>query len=384
MPEKRYLVTPGPTPVPPEVLAATAQPIIHHRSPDFRGTLARVLERLRDVFRTENEVLLFTCAGTAAMEGTVANVCSPGDRVVAVSHGFFGERWAAIARGYGCEVEHLRYEWGETPSAEEVEARLEEIGGAKVVLLTHSETSTGVVSDVGAIAERIAGSGSLLAVDAISSLAAVPLETDAWGIDVCVTSSHKALMSPPGLAAAAVSPAAFEAARTGTCPRFYLDWERTRSAQERGENPFSPAISLVLGLDVALGLVLEEGLEAAHERHVRLGRACRAGVRAMGLELFSPDEDRAAVVTAIRMPADVDGSAVVLSMRERSGVTAIGGQGQLKGRIVRIGHIGYIDVFDVTTALAALELALVEAGADVERSVAVRAALDAYAEPVSV
>jgi aspartate aminotransferase-like enzyme len=384
MPEKRYLVTPGPTPVPPEVLAASARPIVHHRSPDFRGTLERVIERLRTVFRTENEVLLFTSAGTAAMEGTVANLCSPGDRVLAVSHGYFGERWATIARGYGCEVEHLRYEWGEAPSADEVGARLEEIGGAKLVLLTHSETSTGVVSDLQSIAERVNGSEAFVAVDAISSLAAVPLETDAWEIDVCLTSSHKALMSPPGLAFAAVSPAALEAAQTATSPRFYMDWERTRAAQERGENPFSPAISLVVALDVALDLILEQGLEAAHERHVRLGRACRAGVKAMGLELFSPDEDRAAVVTAIRMPPDVDGSAIVLSMRERSGVTAIGGQGQLKGKIVRIGHIGYIDVFDVTTALAALEQALVEAGAEVERSAAVTAALDAHAEPVSV
>lgn len=384
MPEKRYLVTPGPTPVPPEVLAATARPMIHHRSPDFRGTLERVLERLAGVFRTDNEVLLFTAAGTAALEGTVANLCSPGDRVLAVSHGYFGERWGAIARAYGCEVELLDYEWGETPSPDEIGARLEEIEGAKAVLLTHSETSTGVVSDVQAIAERVAGSGALVAVDAISSLAAVPLETDAWGIDVCVTSSHKALMSPPGLAFAAVSPAALDAAKTATCPRYYTDWQRTLAAQEKGENPFSPAISLVLGLDVALGLILEEGLEAAHERHVRLGRACRAGVKAMGLELFSPDEDRSAVVTAIRMPAEVDGTSIVLSMRERSGVTAIGGQGRLRGKIVRIGHIGYIDVFDVTTALAALELALVEAGADVERSVAVRAALDAHAEPVSV
>jgi serine---pyruvate transaminase len=383
MPEKRYLVTPGPTPVPPEVLAATAQPMIHHRSPDFRGTLARVLERLKVVFRTDDDILLFTSAGTAALESAVANVCSPGDRVLVVSQGYFGERWATIARGYGLEVEQLRYEWGETPAPDEVGARLEAIGGAKAVYVTHSETSTGVVSDVEAIAERVAGSGALLCVDAISSLAAVPLETDAWGLDVVITSSHKALMSPAGLAFASVSQAALDATKTAACPRFYMDWERTRAAQERGENPFSPAISLVVGLDVALGLLLEESLEGAYERHVRLGRACRAGVKAMGLELFSPDEDRSAVVTAIRAPGDVDGSAIVLSMRERSGVTAIGGQGPLKGKLVRIGHIGYIDVHDVTTALAALEQALVEAGADVERGGAVPAALDAWAEPVT-
>jgi serine---pyruvate transaminase len=383
MPEKRYLVTPGPTPVPPEVLAATAQPMIHHRSPDFRGTLARVLERLRTVFRTENEMLLFTAAGTAAMESAVSNLCSPGDLVLVVSHGYFGERWAAIADKYDCDIDHLRCEWGEAPSAEEVAARLDQ-REAKVVFLTHSETSTGVVSDVQAIAERIAGSGALVAVDAISSLGAVPLETDAWGLDVVVTSSHKALMSPPGLAFVAASPRALDVSQAVTAPRFYLDWQRTREAQDRGENPFSPAISLVVGLDVALGMILEAGLETAHERHVRLGRACRAGAKAMGLELFSPDEDSAAVVTAIRMPVEVDGSAIVLSMRERSGVTAIGGQGQLRGKIVRIGHIGYIDVNDVATALSALEQALVEAGAEIERGAAVPAALDAHAAPVTV
>jgi serine---pyruvate transaminase len=382
MPEKHYLVTPGPTQVPPEVLAATARPMIHHRSPEFRGTLARVLERLKQVYRTDNDVLLFTSAGTAVMESAVSNLCSPGDRVLVVSHGYFGERWAAIARAYGLDVEHLRYEWGETPSADDVAARLEETGGVKVVYLTHSETSTGVVSDVQSIAERISGSGALVAVDAISSLAAVPLETDEWGLDVAITSSHKALMCPAGLAFAAVSPAALEAALTAEAPRFYADWERTRAAQEKGENPFSVAISLVVGLDVALEMILGEGLESAHARHVRLGRACRAGVKAMGLELLSPDEDRSAVVTAIRMPADVDGSAIVLSMRERSGVTAIGGQGPFKGKLVRIGHIGYVDVNDVAVALTALERALTEAGVEIERGAAVPAALDAFAEPV--
>jgi serine---pyruvate transaminase len=384
MPEKRYLVTPGPTPVPPEVLAATAAPMIHHRTPEFRDVLGRVFDRLRQVYRTEHGVVLFASAGTGAMESAVANLCSPGDRVLVVSHGFFGERWASMARTYRCDVDHLRYEWGETPSADDVAGRLEESGGAKVVFLTHSDTSTGVVADIRTIAERINGSGALVAVDAISSLAAVPLDTDAWGLDAVVTSSHKALMSPAGLAAVAVSPAAAEAAKTVTSPRFYFDWERMLASHAKHDTPFSPAISLVLGLDVALDLVLEKGLEAAHERHVRLGRACRAGVKAMGLELFSPDEDRAAVVTAIRVAPEIDSSAIVLAMRDRSGVTVVGGQGELKGKIVRIGHIGYIDVHDVATALTALELALVEAGADVERGVAVSAALEAHAEPVTV
>ena len=384
MPEKRYLVTPGPTPVPPEVLAATAQPMIHHRGPDFKATLARVIERLKRVFATENEMLTFTSAGTGVMESAVQNLCSPRDRVLVVSHGYFGERFAAIAEVYGCDLVHLRYPWGESPSADEVGEKLDEMGRAKAVFLTHSDTSTGVVSDLRSIAERLNGTDAVTVVDAISSLAAVPLETDAWGLDAVITSSHKALMSPPGLAFASVSERAFETARETASPRYYFDWERTRAKQEKGENPFSPAISLYLGLDVALRMIIEEGLGAAYERHVRLGRACRAGVKAMGLELFSPDEDRAAVVTAIRMPSDVDGQAVVLSMRERSGVTIIGGQGELRGKIVRIGHIGYVDVFDVTTALAALEVAMVGAGADIERSAAVAAALEAFAEPVTV
>jgi serine---pyruvate transaminase len=384
MPEKRYLVTPGPTPVPPEVLAATALPMMHHRGPDFRAALARVIERLKQVFLTEQEMLTFTSAGTGVMESAMQNLCSPGDRVLVVSHGYFGERFAALADTYGCDLVHLRYGWGESPNADEVGEKLEEIGGAKAVFLTHSDTSTGVVSDLRSIAERLNGTEAMIVVDAISSLAAVPVETDAWGLDVVITSSHKALMCPPGLAFASVSDRAFDTARAATTPRYYFDWERTRAAQEKGENPFSPAISLYLGLDVALGMILDDGLEAAYERHVRLGRACRAGVKAMGLELFSPDEDRAAVVTAIRMPSDVDGQAVVLSMRERSGVTIIGGQGEVRGKIVRIGHIGYVDVFDVTTALAALELAMVEAGADVERAVAANAALEAFAEPVTV
>jgi serine---pyruvate transaminase len=384
MPEKRYLVTPGPTPVPPEVLAATALPMIHHRGPDFRAALARVIERLKQVFVTEQEMLTFTSAGTGVMESAMQNLCSPGDRVLVVSHGYFGERFAALADTYGCDLVHLRYGWGESPNADEVGEKLEEIGGAKAVFLTHSDTSTGVVSDLRSIAERLNGTEAMIVVDAISSLAAVPVETDAWGLDVVITSSHKALMCPPGLAFASVSDRAFDTARAATTPRYYFDWERTRAAQEKGENPFSPAISLYLGLDVALGMILDDGLEAAYERHVRLGRACRAGVKAMGLELFSPDEDRAAVVTAIRMPSDVDGQAVVLSMRERSGVTIIGGQGEVRGKIVRIGHIGYVDVFDVTTALAALELAMVEAGADVERAAAASAALEAFAEPVTV
>jgi len=376
--EKRYLFTPGPTPVPPEVLAAVAQPVIHHRGPDFVAAYGECLGRLKEVVRTEHDVLLFTASGTGAFESAVANLTSPGERAVVVSCGNFGERWAAMVKAYGADLVHLRLPWGETPEPDDLRSTLADAGGAKVVYLTQSETSTGVVADVEALAAVARDAGALVVVDAVSSLGAVPLETDAWGIDVTVSGSQKALMTPPGLGLASASPAALRAATQASAPRFYFDWEQTREAQAKLDAPFTPAISLVLGLNVALGMILEEGLEAAFDRHVRLGRACREGVKAMGLELFSPDEDRSAVVTAVSVPAGIDGAELLLALRDRFGVQLVGGQGELKGKIFRVGHIGWFDIFDITTALAAVELALAEAGAEIERGVAVSRALETY------
>jgi len=377
VPEKRYLMTPGPTPAPPEVLAAIAQPVVHHRGPDYTKLYAECLGRLREVFRTESEVMLFGVSGTGAMESAVANICSPGERVLVVSAGYFGERWAKIAAAYRADVDHLRYAWGEIPSPDDVATRLSE-RDATAVLLTHSETSTGVVSDLQSFAAVVREAGALSVVDAISSLGAVPLETDAWAIDVVASGAQKALMTPPGLAMVSASAAAWDAAGRSSSPRFYWDWELTRKGQAKLDAPVTPPVSLVAGLNVALGILLEEGLEAAFERHVRLGRACREGIKALGLELFSPDDDSSAVVTAARAPDGVDSDELVLLLRDRHGVTLAPGQGELKGKIFRIGHIGYYDVFDITTALAAVELALIELGADVERGVAVTRALEAF------
>jgi serine---pyruvate transaminase len=382
--EKHYLLTPGPTPIPPQVATAMAAPMIHHRGADFRALLQRCLQRLREVFRTEQDVLVFTSSGTGAMESAVSNLGTRDGRVLVVSAGHFGERWAAIAGAYGCEVEHLRYAWGENPSPDDLASRLAELGGETVVLLTQSETSTGVVADVQALAAACRGTGSVAVVDAISSLGAVPLEVDEWGIDVAVSGSQKALMTPPGLALVSVSQAAWRRREQGDLPRFYFDWERTRKAQERPLPAFTPAVSLVAGLDVALGLLLEKGLDAAFEHHARLGRACREGVKAMGLELFSPDDDRSAVVTAIRAPDGVESGEIVAKLRERFGITIAGGQGELRDKIFRIGHIGYIDVFDVSAALAGLEVALADAGADIERGVAASRALETYAQRTPV
>jgi aspartate aminotransferase-like enzyme len=359
------------------VLGAIAQPVIHHRGPDYRELYARVLQRLQDVFRTEQEVLLFGGSGSGAMESAVANLVSPGDPVLVVSAGYFGERWAAIARAYGADVDHLRYSWGEIPSPDDVAARLRERESG-LVFFTHSETSTGVVLDPQSFAAAAREGGALSVVDAVSSLGAVPLETDAWGIDVVASGAQKALMTPPGLAMASASPAAWERSATADSPRFYWDWEKTRKGQSTLDAPVTPPVSLVAGLDVALRMLLDEGLEAAFDRHCRLGRAAREGLKAMGLELSSPDDDSSAVVTAARAPEGVDSDELVLLLRDRHGVTLAPGQGELKGKIFRIGHIGYYDVFDITTALAALELALVELGAEIERGAAVTSALEAF------
>jgi aspartate aminotransferase-like enzyme len=241
-----------------------------------------------------------------------------------------------------------------------------------------------VISDVQALAQAARAEGAMPVVDAVSSLGAVPLETDAWGLDVVVAGSQKALMTPPGLSLVTVSPAAWErAARSGN-PRFYFDWARMKASLETGSTPFTPAVSLVASLDTALGLLLEEGLESAYARHAALGRACREGAKAMGLELYSPDEERSAVVTAILTPAGVEARELVLALRDRFGITVAGGHGELGSRLFRVGHIGYYDVFDITTVLAAVELLLVESGADVERGVAVARALEAYREAVRV
>ena len=384
MAQKRYLFTPGPTPVPPEVLAALAEPVLHHRAPDFREIYARALARLKEVHRTENEVLLFTCSGTGAFESAIVSLCSPGERVLAVSAGSFGERWAAMARTYGCDVEELRYAWGETPTAEDLGAKLAGIEPVSLVFLVHSETSTGVVADIQSLAAVAKDAGALVVVDGVSSLGAVPLEMDEWGLDVVVSGSQKALMTPPGLATAAVSQAAWDQVARSTLPSFYFDWERTRQAQEKLDSAFTPAVSLIVALDVALRLLLADGLENAFERHVRLGRACRAGIKAMGLELFSPDEDRSAVVTAVRMPDGMDSGDLTLALRERHGVTIAGGQGELKGAIFRIGHIGWYDEFDIATALSAVELVLGELGAPIERGVAASRALEVYGEGATV
>jgi aspartate aminotransferase-like enzyme len=363
--------------VPPEVLRALAEPVLHHRSPDFAEVFALAQERLREVFRTENEILVLTASGTGAFESAIVNLLSPGERVLAVSQGEFGERWQAMARAFGCDVVPLAYAWGEAPRPDDLRDALAE-SGATTVFLVHSETSTGVVCDLEPLLAVCREAGALSVVDAVSSLGAVPLETDAWGADAVVTGSQKALMTPPGLAFVAVSERAWERAESATLPRFYWDWARQRRAQAKGSTPSTPATSLVVALVEALGIVLGDGLETAFARHRALGRACRAGIKAIGLELYSPDDDSAAVLTGALTPKGIDAVALRLALRDRHGITIAGGHGDLVSRLFRIGHIGHVTIDDLAEALTAIEVELAASGAEIEAGRAAPAAFEAF------
>ncbi len=372
-----FLLTPGPIEVPAEVLEALARPVLHHRSPEFSDLFARVQGRLREVFRTEHEVLVLTASGTGAFESAVVNLLSPGEPVVAVSHGEFGERWQKLATAYGADVHAVRYEWGAEPRPADISSAIRE-SGARVAFVVHSETSTGVVSDLQPLAAACREAGAICVVDAVSSLGAVPLEMDAWGIDVVVTGSQKALMCPPGLAFVAASPHARERARTAGLPRFYFDWDRASAAAAKGSTPFTPAVSTVVALDRSLELLLDEGLEHAFARHRALGFACRAGLAALGLELYSPDHERAAVLTAALTPEGIDAVALRLALRDRHGITIAGGHGDLTHRLFRLGHIGHVGIDEVRCALHAIEIELKAEGIELIEGAAVEAAVAAF------
>ncbi len=374
---KQYLMTAGPTPLPPRVSQVMAEPILYHRAPAFIEVYARCLDRLPRVFETRNDVLCFASSGSGAMESAVANLTRPGESAVVASCGKFGERWAELCEAYGADLRHLDVEWGRRVEPHELDRFLDEAGGdVSTVFTTLSETSTGVVNDVRALAEVAHRHGALIVVDAVSGLGAVPVKQDEWALDVVVAGSQKALMSPPGLGFASASEAALDRAAGGGPGRYYFDWRRTASGlrTDPPDSPFTPAVGLFMALDVALGMIEEEGLAEVHARHRLLGAAARDAARALDLELFGPEDENANVVTAIRLPAGIDGAKVPKLMRDRFGFTVAGGQGQLKGQIVRIAHCGYFGAFDIVASIAALEMTLRELGHEVELGTGVGAA----------
>ena len=373
MVKKKYLAAPGPTPVPAEALSAMSLPVIHHRTSEYRAIFKDVREGLREVFRTKNEVLVFTSSGTGAMEGAVANLLSAGDRAVVVRGGKFGERWGELCEAYGVEHIAVDVEWGKAVDPAALEAVVDGNPDVKAVFTTLCETSTGVVSDMEAIGKAFRSRPQVLVVDAISGVGAVRLETDEWGIDVVVSGSQKGLMIPPGLAFACLSEKAWKLVKESGLPKYYFDFRKALKSQEKSDSAYTPAISLVIGLREALRLMREEGMEAVLTRHRILADATRAAVRALGLELVAP-ESPANAVTAVKVPEGIDGQEMVKRLREHYGITMAGGQNQLKGKIFRIAHLGYADRFDVITAVAAVEMVFAELGYKVKAGKGVAAA----------
>ncbi len=362
--EEELLLIPGPTMVPAAVRAAVGRQMINHRGPSFAELYREIQAGLRLLFGTAEDVLVFPSAGTGVMESAVVNLFSPGDTVLACVMGEFGERFARIAEAFGLRVERLVVPPGHAVAAELLAERLgaEPPGRFRGVLLTHNETSTGVLLDLAAVARVVREAGALVVVDGVSSVGGVEVDCDGWGVDLLVTASQKALMTPPGLGFAAVSRRAWEAVEAARLPRYYWDYRQARRAGEKGQTPYTPAVALWFGLREALRLLEGEGLPAVHARHRRLAGAFRAGARALGLRLLAEDAVASPLVTAVEVPEGIEAAALIRTLRDRHGVVVAGGQGALAGRIFRVAHMGATREEHVLRALAALGEALAALG----------------------
>jgi aspartate aminotransferase-like enzyme len=381
MDRPEIILAPGPTPIPPEVYLAQGSPLVYHRGPGFGDLMRDVTERLKVLYGTERDILLMTSSGTGALESAIQNVFSPGDEVFVPLGGFFADRWKQLAEAHGLIVRTIGYEWGRKVRPADVDAALAE-HPVKAVLLTHSETSTGVIHPIEELAEVASARGALVIVDAVSSLGAVPFGFDAWGVDVAVGGSQKALSASPGIAFVAISERAWRAHETATLPRFYFDWSTYRrfAGLKDPESPWTPAISVLQGLKAALDLYFQDGPESAFRRHRTLSRAVKEGVQAIGLDLFGEGLDDNFTVTAIRAPEGLDADTISDRIRADFGCILAPGQGPLKGTVFRIGHLGYYSELDIIRGLAALEMTLERLGYPVKRGAAVAAAEGVFQE----
>lgn len=370
------LMTPGPTPVPPSVLAAQARPLVYHRGPAYATLLDELMDGVRWLLDTKSDVVVYTSSGTGGMEGAVSNLTSPGDTVAVVSVGYFGERFKTMCERFGCNVEFLGYEWGQTAKAADVAKRLDQSPEIKAVFVQHSETSTGVVNDIEPLVKVTKERDKLFVLDAISSAGAIDIRMDEWGIDVVIGGSQKALGAPPGIAFTAISQKAWEAHRTSTAPRFYFDWSAYKEGADREEteSPWTPAVTIVAAMVEALRMAKDEGRQALFDRHILLGRAVKAGVEALGLDLFGEDPERAHVVTTVRVPEGLTDKQIVGLLRSEHAIVTGPGQGPLKGQVFRLGHLGWIDPLDIIRLFGALELVLAKLGYTVKFGSAVAAA----------
>ena len=332
--------------------------MIDHRGPEFAALIAEITAGLKRVFKTQNDVLTLTASGSGGLEAAVVNLLSPGERAVVVSIGAFGDRFATIARGYGASVRHLEFEWGQAADPLAIAEVLREEAEARVVFVTHNETSTGVTNDLARIAEVVKSAGRLLVVDGVSSVSSIDLESDRWGCDVVVSGSQKGWMVPPGLTFASVSQAAWEAQSRAKLPRFYFDLAAAKQLLAKGQTPYTPAISIFYALQATLPMIEAEGLDNVFARHQRVAAHARAGVRALGLEPFADEAVASATVTAVRVPQGVDSKALLRDLRENHTVALAGGQAKLEGQVFRIGHLGWVDTADIDLVLDALRQAL--------------------------
>ena len=376
---KYQLMAPGPTPVPPNVLLAMARPMIHHRAAEYDALYREVREGLKRLVQTRQDVLTPACTGTGAMEAAVANTLSAGDRVIVVNAGAFAQRWLAIAKAYGLVVAELQAPHGDTVAPDRIAQALRENPDARAVLVQHSESSTGVLHDVRAYAQVTAHTAAILVVDAVSSLGIADLQMDAWGIDVVVSASQKGLMLPPGLGILALSDKAWAAAARSSLPKYYFDLSEERKYAQKNEARFTPAVSIMVGLREVLRMIDAEGLGNVIRRHDRLSRAARAGAEALGLTLF-PKTTPSPALTAVLGPAAVDADRIVERFSASHNITIDGGRGPTKGKIFRIGHMGYVDDVDVMSGLAALEQVLHELGQPVDFGASLGAAQKVFAE----
>jgi len=376
--KKYMLMAPGPTSLPPQVLLAMAKPVIHHRTEEFKAILKEIFEGLQYLFQTTNPVVMLSASGTAAMEAAVVNTLSRGDRVIVVRGGKFGERWGELCDAYGVEAHPVDVEWGHAVEPGKVEAALKKMPDAKAVFTTLCETSTCVRNDIEALGKIVAKHSAVLVVDAISGLCAEELRTDDWSVDIVVAGSQKALMLPPGLAFASVSPKAKALISSSTLPKYYLSFEKALKSLAKTDTPFTSAVSLIYGLQESISLLREEGLENVIARHARLAEATREAARALGLELLSKAPSN--VATAMIMPAGIDADALRKTLSRELNITVAGGQDKLKGKIIRVAHLGYCSESDVITAISALELVLKKHGYKCEPGAGVAAAENVFSD----
>ncbi|MCX5777811.1 MAG: alanine--glyoxylate aminotransferase family protein [Elusimicrobia bacterium] len=370
--KKQYLLTPGPTPIPPQVALKEALPIIHHRTAEFSAIFADVCEGLKYIFQTKNDVFMMASSGTGAMESSVVNLLSAGESALVASCGNFGERWTKLLEAYGVKTTVISVEWGKVVSPEAIAAALKADPSIKVVYTTFTETSTGVTNDIAAIGKVVDATSAVLVVDAISGLGGEKLLTDEWHVDVVVSGSQKGLMLAPGLAFVSVSAKAWKYVEAAKLPRFYWDWRKMKKSLATQETPFTPAITLIISLQEAIRMIREKGIENVWKDCSVLAKAARAGMQALGLELFG--DNPCEVVTSARVPAGVEGGKIVKLLREEYGISIAGGQGALKGKIIRFAHMGYIGKADLLVGFACLEMVLAKLGHKVTKGAGVAAA----------